>query len=80
MEKGRAKEHNDIVWSIIDDAFKLSSKNSHSIPQSKSLMDFFKEKVKEKGLDENSQKLVLYMTRIWGDFIGDSIEKQSLKV
>ena len=80
MERARAKVHSDIVWSIIDDAFNLSSKHSPSIPQNKSLMDFFEEKVKEKGLDEESQKLVLYMARIWGDFVGDSIEKQSLKV
>ena len=43
-------------------------------------MNFFEGEIKKKDLPQSSQQLVLYMARIWGDFIGDSIEKQSLKV
>lgn len=42
-------------------------------------MDFFKSKVREKQLDEKSSKYVLQMARMWGDFVGEPIEKQSLK-
>ena len=44
-----------------------------------SLMDFFKAKVEEKELDSRSSKIVLQMARMWGDFVGEPIEKQSLK-
>ena len=80
IEKAKAREHNKVVWSIIGDAFGISSRSSASIPQDKSLMDFFEEETKKKDLPQRSQQLVLHMARIWGDFIGDSIEKQSLKV
>lgn len=42
-------------------------------------MDYFHSSIKEKDLDSDSSTLVLQMARIWGDFIGDPIEKQSLK-
>ena len=73
------KEHYDIVWSIIADAFKYSKEDCASIPPEHSLMDFFKTKVQEMGLDDTSSTLVLAMARIWGDFVGEPIEKQSLK-
>lgn len=42
-------------------------------------MDYFHTSLEEKKLAEDSSALVLQMARIWGDFIGDPIEKQSLK-
>lgn len=42
-------------------------------------MDYFHTSLKEKKLAEDSSTLVLQMARIWGDFIGDPIETQSLK-
>ena len=79
MSQEKTQKHSEIVWGIIADAFKLSNAESASIPSSKSLLDFFKEKVKEKDLEDESKKLVLQMCRIWGDFVGDIIDKQSLK-
>lgn len=79
MSQEKAKEHSELVWGIIADAFKHSNADSASIPSSKSLLDFFREKLKEKDIEDESKKLVLQMCRIWGDFVGDVIEKQSLK-
>ena len=79
MDAEIVKEHYEIVWSIIADAFKHSKENSVSIPSDESLIDFFKAKVKERELNDDSLKLVLAMARIWGDFVGEPIEKQSLK-
>ncbi|KAL6715894.1 hypothetical protein ACLMJK_006855 [Lecanora helva] len=73
------KEHYDIMWGIISDAFKLSKTGSASIPSELSLMDFFNQKVKKLQLNETSSKLVLALARMWGDFVGEPIEKQSLK-
>ncbi|KAG7009930.1 hypothetical protein G7Y79_00001g002020 [Physcia stellaris] len=52
---------------------------SASIPQERSLMDYFLSSLKDQKLGEASSSLVLQMARIWGDYIGDPIEKQSLK-
>ena len=79
VDSSRTKEHNDIMWSIISDAFKESKENSSSIASEKSLMDYFNEKVKELQLNQESSKLVLTMAQTWGDFVGEPIEKQSLK-
>ncbi|MCJ1471022.1 hypothetical protein MMC07_009670 [Pseudocyphellaria aurata] len=79
LSDSRGKEISRLVWGIIDDAFKHSSENSASIPPDRSLMDFFKIRVKEKNIDESTSKLVLQMAHIWGDYVGEPIETQSLK-
>lgn len=79
MSQEKAKEHSELVWGIIADAFKYSNAESASIPSNKSLLDYFKMKLEEKDIEDESKKLVLQMCRIWGDFVGDVIEKQSLK-
>lgn len=68
-----------LMWGIIEEAFDYSNKNSASIPQDQSLLDFFKLKLKEKGLPESVTERVLEVCRSWGDYIGGSIERQSLK-
>ena len=42
-------------------------------------MDFFKGEVKRRQLDDASSQLILQMARMWGDFVGEPIEKQSLR-
>ena len=74
-----AIKHSELVWGIIADAFRYSNEHHNSIPPEKSLLDFFESKVKDKGLDEASSKLVFQMAHIWGDFVGEPIEKQSLR-
>jgi len=79
MDAKIATEHYDIMWCIIGDAFKHSSANCASIPPEESLLDFFKIKLAEKGLNASSTRLVLQMAESWGDFVGEPIKKQSLK-
>lgn len=79
MPGAKVKQYNELMWSVIDDAFGYSKENSASIPQDRSLYEFFQTRLKEKNLDRASSEIVLQMARIWGDFIGDPIEKQSLK-
>ncbi|KAL8993318.1 MAG: hypothetical protein Q9188_007359, partial [Gyalolechia gomerana] len=68
-----------IMWGIIEEAFDYSNKHSASIPQEQSLLDFFKRKLKEKDLPPSTQERILQVCRSWGDYIGGSIESQSLK-
>jgi hypothetical protein len=77
MEK--AAEHFDLVWAIISDAFKYSNEDFANISPKASLKDFFIEKIGEKGLSKEDQALILQMAEMWGAFIGDPWDKQSLK-
>ncbi|KND88332.1 putative polyamine oxidase 4 [Tolypocladium ophioglossoides CBS 100239] len=74
----------DMMWDIIQDAFKHSNKASVSIPNSKSLADFFQEKVVEKIPEsepefERKRQVVLQMSDMWGAFVGSPVQRQSLK-
>lgn len=66
------------VWSIISDAFKYSNEQCLSIRASVSLKDFFLEKLAGQSTPEE-RDLVLLLAKMWGSFIGDSWEEQSLK-
>lgn len=66
------------VWSILSDAFKYSSEQYLNICDSVSLKDFFLEKLAEQSTPEE-RDLVLLLAEMWGSFIGDCWEKQSLK-
>lgn len=75
----RGSEISELVWGIIDDAFKHSNEYSASIPPDMSLMDFVKVRAEELKLDSSTTKLVFQMAHIWGGYVGESIETQSLK-
>ena len=79
MAAEKSQECTELMWEIIDDAFSYSRKEPNSISQDRSLLEFFQTKTKERNLDFETSETVLQMARIWGDFIGDLIEKQSLK-
>lgn len=79
LSKKEGQECSDLFWGIIEEAFQYSNKESASIPQDRSLSDFFKIKLKEKNLPELTTKRVLDLCESWGDYIGGSIDRQSLK-
>ena len=79
MAEEKSQECTEVMWEIIDDAFSYSRKKPNSIPQDRSLLEFFQTKIKERNMGSETSETVLQMARIWGDFIGDPIEKQSLK-
>lgn len=73
----------DNMWSIVDEAFKISAKETDVIDPGKSLFDFFKERVLSLfPNDEDSErrrKNVLQLAEVWGAFVGSSVTTQSLK-
>ena len=79
MDEKKATEYSEVVWGIVADAFKYSNQDSAAIPPTKSLMDFFREKVKERDIGEVEQEILLQMAQMWGAFVGDPINKQSLR-
>lgn len=79
MSEEQLNKHNEIMWDIIERGFKHSSEHSPSIPRSRSLLDFFDTVVKDKGLDASASRVVIQLARIWGNFVGGAIQRQSLK-
>ncbi|CAH0018425.1 unnamed protein product [Clonostachys rhizophaga] len=78
------QEYADMMWDIIQDAFKYSNKYSSFINDKESLLDFFEEKVVEKipsTLEnyEQRRRIVLQLSQSWGNFIGSAVGRQSLK-
>jgi len=74
----------DIMWDIVQDAFKHSNEFSAEIDEKESLRDFFMEKVVQKvpETDQDWQMkrhVVMQMSELWGAFVGSPIERQSLK-
>lgn len=74
-----ASEISEIVWAIIVRAFQYSDENSAEIDTSKSLMDYFREQVPKIEKDAQKQSLILEEAHMWGAFVGDSVDRQSLK-
>jgi hypothetical protein len=76
----KADELSTLLWKVIEDAQEYSAKSSGTIPTTASLYDFFVEKSKEifPG-DPDTVKLLCQMSEMWGAYIGDPIERQSLR-
>ncbi|EON64066.1 hypothetical protein W97_03296 [Coniosporium apollinis CBS 100218] len=79
INKEKAAAGFDLVWSIISDAFKHSNENCANIAPNVSLKDLFREKLAERSLSHDDRNLVLQLAEMWGAFVGDSWERQSLK-
>ncbi|KAL4796941.1 flavin-containing amine oxidase [Aspergillus venezuelensis] len=79
LSKTKATELLDILWDIISKAFKYSNEHYMSISPTKSLQDFVIEEACHMGLSFEDQALILQIAEMWGGFIGDPLNKQSLK-
>ena len=74
-----ANELSDSMWSTIVEAFKHSDEHSSTINPQLSLYDYFAEKLSKKFKDPHKLELALNEAKSWGPFVGDPIERQSLK-
>ncbi|RCI16021.1 hypothetical protein L249_1971 [Ophiocordyceps polyrhachis-furcata BCC 54312] len=78
------EKYADVMWDIIQDAFKLSNKSCLDIHSAKSLYDYFHERVAERFPDtepdsEHNKRVVLQLAETWGTFVGSPVSRQSLK-
>ena len=69
----------EAVWAFIEDAFKYSNEECLNINPNLNLKDFFHKKLAEGTLSKDQQARVLLLAEMWGSFIGDSWERQSLR-
>ena len=79
LSRKEAEEGTALFWGIIEEAFQHSNKNSASIPQDESLLDYFHAKLEERSLPKAIKERVLNLCESWGDYIGGTIDRQSLK-
>lgn len=82
VEEG--EKYADLMWDIVQDAFKHSNKLTAEIDAKESLHDFFVQRVIERIPDgeedcERKRSIVMQMSEMWGAFVGSPIPKQSLK-
>lgn len=75
-----ATKASEFVWTTIDEAFEYSNTYKDSISPTRSLFDFFKDNV-EKRTDFSTveKEACLEYGKLWGSYVGDPVEKQSLK-
>ncbi|RAL15347.1 flavin monoamine oxidase family protein [Aspergillus homomorphus CBS 101889] len=74
-----AEKISDILWSTIAKAFEYSNIYKETIPVDRSLFDYIKEQVEHTDLSEDEKALCIESSRMWGAYVGDPIERQSLK-
>jgi hypothetical protein len=68
------------IWELVVDAFRYSDEHSSEIDPRTSLYEYFKSKLEaDKSLDRQKRDDLLQEAQMWGPFVGDSVEKQSLK-
>ncbi|KAJ5795626.1 uncharacterized protein N7518_004166 [Penicillium psychrosexuale] len=69
----------DFVWTTIAEAFKYSNHHGESIPVEQSLFDFFCDRVQQTKFSDEEKQLCLDACRLWGAYVGDQVDRQSLK-
>lgn len=83
VENHKADEALERVWRILKKASEYSAENVKTINPSLSLYDFFSsecDKLVHSGeIDEYERKLLVGMADMWGAYVGDRAERQSLK-
>ncbi|EXJ77154.1 hypothetical protein A1O3_10312 [Capronia epimyces CBS 606.96] len=69
------------IWEMVVGAFKHSDDHSATIDPQTSLFDYFKSQLAETetGVDSKKRQDLLHEAQMWGPFVGDPVEKQSLK-
>lgn len=69
----------DFVWTTISEAFEYSNRHGDSIPAERSLFDFFSERVQQTSFSDEERQLCLDAAKFWGAYVGDQVDKQSLR-
>lgn len=74
-----ATQRYDTVWSFLDQAISHSLENSRTVSPHAKMADFFEDKVKHEIHDVDHQRLLRQVVKMWGAFMGNDYENQSLK-
>lgn len=75
----KATELSELRWRIITESIETSRQNGSQIPESESLYDFFVKKASELSLSNEDRNILLEMSKMWGCYVGEAVDRQSLK-
>lgn len=67
------------IWGMVIDAFKHSDQHTEDIDPQTSLYDHFRAILAKQSLTKDEEHDLLRESEMWGPFVGDPIQKQSLK-
>lgn len=80
LESQKATQTSSIIWKTIDEAYEYSRRLGTQIPADRSLFDFIRERVGvQQGLSTEEKDECLEFSRVWGSYVGDAVERQSLR-
>lgn len=83
FDRKKARQYYEEVWEILELAMKQSHANAAAIPDTIKMMDFVHEEIQRKCSHRRCQEpdapLLAYIAEMWGAFMGDDGERQSLK-
>ena len=83
VPSGKANDALATVWDILEKAIAYSKSTSDSIDASLSLYDYFVQHcnsmVQSGIITQENAELVLSMSEMWGAYVGERVEQQSLK-
>lgn len=79
VDGGLVAKVEEFMWATIEDAFERSNQHGKSIPPEQSLFDFFQERVQQTNFSPAEKELCLDACKLWGAYVGDPVERQSLK-
>ena len=72
--------HSFLTWDIVEEAIRYSrADGGASIPPGLSLMDYFNKAIKARKYDEPTQEMILKMSHMWSNIVGEPIYQQSLR-
>ena len=83
LSRDAARHHYEEVWEILEMAIEKSRKESALLSNSSKMMDFFRQEVEKRRSEakkpELYESLMMQIVEMWGAFMGDECENQSLK-
>ncbi|KAJ5174491.1 uncharacterized protein N7482_000368 [Penicillium canariense] len=79
IDEETAAKAAEFMWATIEEAFQYSNQHGDTIPPERSLYDFFQEKLEQTQFSQEEKQICLDSCKFWGTYVGDPIERQSLK-
>ncbi|KAH8426871.1 uncharacterized protein LDX57_004597 [Aspergillus melleus] len=79
IDRQLATKVSEFLWETIGEAFEYSNAHKETISPHRSLLDFLTDRLEATSLTPLEKELCIESSRLWGAYVGDPIERQSLK-
>ncbi|RMZ83519.1 hypothetical protein DV737_g1628, partial [Chaetothyriales sp. CBS 132003] len=79
VEPAKAVKLQALMWTFFEDSFTYSAEHGSEISTSTSLYQYVRKRIAECDVSDDDRKLLADLSLMWGNYTGDSIQRQSLK-